>query len=85
MYSTKCLVEMDLTKGEEGEVTCDMVTPDHGGYVHSHDGDVQEVCKESGGLSLDHRVLVMLTIFITIVLAIILFRVYRKRISEKEQ
>ena len=69
-------------QGEEGEVNCDMVTPDPGGHVHIH---VQEVYKESGGLSLDHPVLVMLTILITIVLAIIIFRVYRKRIGEKKQ
>ena len=81
MSSTKCLVEMDLTKGEEGEVTCDLVTPDHGGHVHIHDGDVQELYEESGGLSLDHPVLVMLTTCITI----ILFRVYMKRIGEKER
>ena len=76
---------MDLTKGEEGEVTCDMVTPDHGGHVHIQHGDVEEAYEESGGVTLDHPVLVMLTLMITIVLAITLFRVYRKRIGEKEQ
>ena len=85
MSSTKCLVEMDMTKGEEGEVTCDIVTPDHGTHVHFQDGDVQEAYEDAGGISLDHPVLVMLSILITIMLAIILYRVYRKRIDERKE
>ena len=76
---------MDLTKGEEGEVTCDMVTPDHASYVQIHDGDVQEAYVESDGLALEHPLLVMLTLAITIVLAITLLRVYRRRIGEQEE
>ena len=77
---------MDLTKGEEGEVTCDMVTPDQAAYVQIHDGDVQEAYPYEGsdGL-LDHPLLVMLTVVITIVLAVTLLRVYRRRIGEQEE
>ena len=74
-----------MTKGEEGEVTCDIVTPDHGTHVYIQDGDVEEAYEDPGGISLDHPVLVMLSILITIVLAIILYRVYRKRIDERKE